>query len=352
MASTIELEKAERVRDAENLAAARSNGAEQPPLRRFIALLYEHVPPADVAQRSPDDLCCAALALWQFASHREPGRAKVRVYNPTIETDGWSSTRTIVEIVNDDMPFLVDSVTAAVNEGGREVRLVIHPILNVARDAKGTLLGLDPPKSGLRESWMQIEITREPDPTERAAIASKLETVLADVQRRIGLAAAATTPADDRRELSATPPPLPPSEIAEGLISCAGSTTTITPISDSRISLRRQRGYRRPARHPRDPIYPVLKECGISRRCRDVQDFCGAAAPRHRQDKPAAMVHRNVLMDAVGIRRFGPGGEVVGIRLFAGLFTSLAYTAARARSRCCSQGAAHDGALRPVARQP
>src|SRR5438105_3115164 len=148
VASTIELEKAERVRDAENLAAVRLNGAAQPPLRRFIALLYEHVPPADVAQRSPDDLCCAALALWQFASHREPGRAKVRVYNPTLETDGWSSTRTIVEIVNDDMPFLVDSVTAAVNEGGREVRLVIHPILNVARDAKGTLLGLDPPKSG------------------------------------------------------------------------------------------------------------------------------------------------------------------------------------------------------------
>src|SRR5690349_10649758 len=74
-ASTYELAKQKQVRHAETLAAVRLNGAEQPALRRFVALLYEHVPPADVAQRSPDDLCGAALALWQFASHRETGRA-------------------------------------------------------------------------------------------------------------------------------------------------------------------------------------------------------------------------------------------------------------------------------------
>ena len=218
MPSTIELEKAERVRDAETLADVRSNGAEQASLRRFVAILYEHVPPADVAARSPDDLYGAALALWQFAVHRKPGRAKVRVYNPEPDADGWSSPHTIVEIVNDDMPFLVDSVTAAVNDGGREVRLVIHPILTVARDDKGDLLGLDPPNAGLRESWMQIEITREPDLTELAAMAAKIEAVLADVRSAVSdwqpmrrsLQASVA-------ELSAAPPPLPPSEIAEGL---------------------------------------------------------------------------------------------------------------------------------------
>ena len=330
MASTIELEKAERVRDAENLAAVRLNGAEQPPLRRFIALLYEHVPPADVAQRSPDDLCCAALALWQFASHREPGRAKVRVYNPTLETDGWSSTRTIVEIVNDDMPFLVDSVTAAVNEGGREVRLVIHPILNVARDAKGTLLGLDPPKSGLHESWMQIEITREPDPAERAAIASKLETVLADVRSAVSdwqlLRERLRTIV---AELSATPPPLPPSEIAEGL-------DFLRWLDDDNFTYLGFREYRfddsadttAPLGILRDPKYPVFEGVrNFAALPGDVQDFLRrrellVIAKTNRR----ATVHRNVLMDAVGIRRFGSGGEVVGIRLFAGLFTSLAYS--------------------------
>ena len=129
MASTVELEKTERVRDAETLAGAASEIAEPAALRRFIAVLYEHVPPSDVAARSPADLCGAALALWRFAARREPGHTKVRVYNPDAGRDGWSSPHTIVEIVNDDMPFLVDSVTASINDGGREVRLVIHPIL-------------------------------------------------------------------------------------------------------------------------------------------------------------------------------------------------------------------------------
>src|SRR2546430_12490942 len=90
------------------------------------------------------------------------------------DTDGWSSPHTIVEIVNDDMPFLVDSVTAAVNDSGREVRLVIHPILNVVRDAKARVVALDAPQGGARESWMQVAITREPDAAERSQLAARL----------------------------------------------------------------------------------------------------------------------------------------------------------------------------------
>src|SRR5439155_11809904 len=119
---------------------------------------------------------------------------------------------------NDDMPFLVDSVTAAINDGGREVRLVIHPILIVARDDAGVLVGLDPPAAGLRESWMQIEITREPEVAELDAIAGRLEAILADVR------SAVSDWQPMRRmlqeivaELRAQPPALPRPEIAEGL---------------------------------------------------------------------------------------------------------------------------------------
>ncbi len=81
------------------------------------------MPPDDVAERSLRDLAGAALSLWRFAGRRRPGQAKIRVYNPEPDIDGWSSPHTIVEIVNDDMPFLVDSVTAAINAGDRVVRL-------------------------------------------------------------------------------------------------------------------------------------------------------------------------------------------------------------------------------------
>ena len=52
----------------------------------------------------------------------------MRVFNPTIEEHGWQSTHTIVEIVNDDMPFLVDSVTMEVNRHGLTLHLIVHPI--------------------------------------------------------------------------------------------------------------------------------------------------------------------------------------------------------------------------------
>ena len=110
--------------------------------------------------------------MWRFAGRRRPGQAKIRVYNPEPAVDGWSSPHTIVEIVNDDMPFLVNSVTAAINAGERVVQLVIHPILTVERDAEragcARFANSTPrgraTRPGLRESWMQIEITREPDP--------------------------------------------------------------------------------------------------------------------------------------------------------------------------------------------
>ena len=211
MTSTTEETKAVLVCDAQRLAGERSKAAERAPLYRFIAELYAHVPPSDIAARSPADLCGAAIALWRFAARRQSGSAKVRVYNPTRGRDGWSSPHTIVEIVNDDMPFLVNSATAAINDGGREVRLVIHPILSVARDPAGSIVGLDPRVGGLRKSWMQIAIAREPDPAERQALAARLEATLADVRSAVSdwlpMRRAMQTIAG---EASAAPAPLPP----------------------------------------------------------------------------------------------------------------------------------------------
>src|SRR5207245_1212418 len=115
------------------LASEMLDAAERTIARRLIAELYEHVPPADIAERSPRNLCGAALSLWRFGERRRPGQAKIRIHNPDLAADGWSSPRTIVEIVNDDMPFLVDSVTGAINASDCVVHLIIHPHLTVAR---------------------------------------------------------------------------------------------------------------------------------------------------------------------------------------------------------------------------
>jgi len=87
--------------------------------QEFVATFYEHAPPADIVACGVAHLAGGALALWRFAARRTRGEALVRVYNPTVAKDGWASDHTIVEIVNDDMPFLVDSVSAAINDRGR-----------------------------------------------------------------------------------------------------------------------------------------------------------------------------------------------------------------------------------------
>jgi glutamate dehydrogenase len=181
-----EAKKAKLIRKAASLCEASLDPTERDLALAAIAKLYEHVPPGDVAGRSLRDLGGAALSLLRFVARRRPGQAKIRVYNPEPDVDGWASPHTIVEIANDDMPFLVDSVTAAINAGDRVVQLVIHPILNVDRDAGGRLRQLhDGGEAGIRESWMQIEVTREPDPAGLARLTEDLSRVLADVRAAV-----------------------------------------------------------------------------------------------------------------------------------------------------------------------
>ena len=95
----------------------------------FERLYYAEVDPEELAARTAKDLAGAAAAHLEFGAEFSGGSAKVRVYNPTPAQHGWHSTHTVIEIVNDDMPFLVDSVTMEVNRQGLTLHLVIHPVL-------------------------------------------------------------------------------------------------------------------------------------------------------------------------------------------------------------------------------
>src|ERR1700737_5063129 len=154
--STIRAKRLSPLGKAAALAAEMVDAGERAEAARIICEFYEHVPPVDIVARSPRDLCGAALSLWRFAERRRPGQAKIRVHNPDPLADGWSAPHTIVEIVNDDMPFLVDSVSLAIDDSGRVVHLVIHPIVTVTRDLQGRLLEVhDSETGGHREPWWQ-----------------------------------------------------------------------------------------------------------------------------------------------------------------------------------------------------
>src|SRR5438270_13092547 len=152
-------------------------------LERFVRRYFSQLDPEDLLERQPADLYGAALSHWNFARRRESGHARVRVFNPSIEEHGWQSTHTIIEIVNDDMPFLVDSVAMEVNRHGLTLHLVIHPIVAVARAPDGTLIGLasDDPKTRRLESFIHVEVDRTTDIGALEALSADVARVLDDV---------------------------------------------------------------------------------------------------------------------------------------------------------------------------
>ncbi|MGH7187272.1 MAG: NAD-glutamate dehydrogenase, partial [Pseudomonadota bacterium] len=188
---------------------------------RFVRQFYAHVPPDDIIKEGADNLYGVAMALWNHAKVRRVGECKVRVYNPRPDEHGWKSTHSIVEIVNDDMPFLVDSVTAEINRQGAEVFLIIHPILGVVRDSKHKLVDLresgKTTKIAAGESFMHVQISEQPS-ERHAEIAASMTAVLADVRAGVeDWRAMRQRLRDIVGELEKTPPPLPAREIEQGV---------------------------------------------------------------------------------------------------------------------------------------
>ena len=208
-----------RLAQVVQLVRAKAAAAQRTVVEDFIARYFRDVEAEDFAEREPADLYGAALSHWNFARRREPGRTRIRVFNPSLEEQGWQSTHTIIEIVNDDMPFLVDSVTMEVNRHGFTLHLIIHPIVEVTRGADGTLGDLvgGSAKASRRESFIHVEVDRITEPVRLEALAQDITRVLDD-----GRAAVEDWKAMRERvraivaEVRKQPPLLPTEELGEG----------------------------------------------------------------------------------------------------------------------------------------
>jgi glutamate dehydrogenase len=192
----------------------RLSGPQADQVEQFVAVYYADAAPEDLHEL---DLYGAALAHWQFLQRRQPGETKVRVYTPNLDEHGWQSTHSVVEIVTDDMPFLVDSVVMAVTRQGSAIHRFVHPIVRVRRDDEGRLLNVLPwAAEGMAESLLHVEIDRAAEGEGLGALAAYLQRVLADVR-----AAVEDWPAMRERvsgivsELDERPAPADPGELAE-----------------------------------------------------------------------------------------------------------------------------------------
>ncbi|MER5756219.1 NAD-glutamate dehydrogenase [Streptomyces sp. NPDC002088] len=313
----------------------------------FLQRYYLHTAPEDLSGRDPVDVFGAAVSHYRLAENRPQGTANVRVHTPTVEENGWTCSHSVVEVVTDDMPFLVDSVTNELTRQGRGIHVVIHPQVVVRRDVTGKLVEVltDPPAGELPhdahiESWIHVEIDRETDRADLKQITADLLRVLSDVRETVEdwekMRDAAIRVADG---LQSEPVPgdlaRPEVEEARELLRWLAADhftflgyreyelrgdDSLVAVPGTGLGILRSDPH-----HAGDEGHPVSPS--FERLPADAR----AKAREHKllvltKANSRSTVHRPSYLDYVGVKKFDADGNVVGERRFLGLFSSAAYT--------------------------
>ncbi len=324
----------------------------------FVSAYYEAADPDELQARGPAALFAMANAHWRLLdAPRASGQPGIRVFNPSLAEDGFVSDHSCIQIVQEDMPFLVDSVTMAVNRSGRTAHWIVHPLMRVTRLPAGGVASVEAmagngngraggggpsAESGkpagqasgrdtaAAESLIMVECDRIVAEDERAALAAELARVLGDVRAAVADWEPMLTRLRALREESAGAP-LPPVLRQEGIafldwlearhftllgardydVRRDGDAVTLVARPDSGLGI--LRGVPQTAEQHLPPE-------AVARIANDELVLVTKAMTR-------ATVHRPAWLDLISVKRYDASGEVTGESRFLGLYTATAYSA-------------------------
>ncbi len=329
--------KVQRMAEIVKLVHAEAPADLRPVLEVFVQQYYAQVDPEALLERDAAGLWHLAYAHWKFARARAPGRAAIRVFNPTQGTHGWQSTHTIVEIVNDDMPFLVDSSIMEFNRHGLLLHLMVHPIVvrpPSAADMQGA--GAADAAASSRESYIHAEVDRLAEEAQRDALAADLGRVLGDVR----LAVDDWKPMRDR--LLAIVDSLDPHRLPTSAREFDEDRAFLRWLADNHFTFLGYRQHELVRVDGQDALKIVPdSNLGILRdgSHKNMAASFAALPPEVRayarrpellvitKATARSTVHRPGYLDYIAIKRFDEEKNVVGEDRFLGLYTSTAYSA-------------------------
>ncbi|WP_104126591.1 NAD-glutamate dehydrogenase [Cryobacterium sp. Y57] len=325
-----------------------------PTLETFIVDYYEHLTDEDAAAYTRELLEARARAHWRVAQRRVPKTAAVEIHN--------ESGRSVVYIVTDDMPFLVDSVTAELVRQHSAIHLVVHPLLIVARSkSTNDLVDINriPASVGVSsagvssgdtsampniahliatgddashlESWIAIEIDSASDDEQTSLIAG-LTAVLNDVRAAVEDWPLMRTKAMQIAQALDT--------IVDGehIKDLRQTQQLLQWLDEGNFAFLGYREYNLETQDGED-VLTLIKGSGLGllRSADDrhqIQHLTDAG--RHKARERTALVitkansrstvHRPAYFDYIGIKSFDAAGEVDGEQRFIGLFAASAYT--------------------------
>jgi glutamate dehydrogenase len=326
----------DRIAEAAAAAAEASIGIDA---AAYVRQYYRNTALDDLKDREVADLAGAALSHLALAARRQPGIPRIRVWNPAPHADGWNTAHTIVQIVTDDMPFLVDSTSMVLNRHGSYIHLTVHPVLHVRRDDAGRLQDVPLPDhagpDARLESFMHLEVDRETAPDVLRAITAELERGLGDVRaacRDWGVMRARARAIC--AELEANPPPLDQEVVKE-------SRELLEWMADDHFTFLGYREYALVRGEEVDELHAV-PDTGLGilsrpppRDSGESKALAGREIRKQANSKDLliitkansrATVHRNSYLDYIGVKHFDAEGRVAGEYRFLGLWTSAAYS--------------------------
>jgi glutamate dehydrogenase len=305
---------------------------------RFLRNFYATVDHEDLAAADADKLAAIAWSLLAFGRRRRPRQTLVRVFNATLAEHGYTSPHTIVEMVGDDMPFLVDSIGLALARRGLALHFLAHPILRATRDASGLLRKLrsrEAPGEGepQLESLQHMEIDRVVGAEALQELAAEIARNLDDVRvacedwpkMQAVLRETAAALSDEHRQFDAR-------DVSE-------TRALLAWMAVRHFTFLGYREYRLRGGRGRESLVPLeATGLGLLRAGHRPPDGTGRilASDIRRQSRShdlalvtkanvASTVHRPGYLDYVGVKQFTRAGRLIGERRFLGLWTSAAY---------------------------
>ena len=303
--------------------------ARQDDAAAFAAAFYERMSPDEVLLHTPEAWAALANDFLDFARNRKPGVPSVRLFNPVLKQHGWETPRTVLQIVNDDMPFLVDSVTMALAERGVGVHVLGHPVVPMRRDRAGRLTAVG---EGTPESLMHMEIDRL-SAEEAAQVETAVRQVLGDVRGIVDDWAAMRERmvelADDVAERQ-----MPVSEAGR-----REAQAFLRWAADDHFTFLGYREYE-VVKKGRDEVLRAVEGSGLGLlrdkdvgKARPLKSLAAHGMPLSgsidalilTKTNARASVHRNGYMDYIGVLSFDAKGKPIAEERFIGLYTSSAY---------------------------
>jgi glutamate dehydrogenase len=293
----------------------------------FIGAFFARISAGDFGLHTPEQWAAVVAGLLEFAQQRTAGRAAVRVLTPEA---GYA----MLQIVTDDMPFLVDTVSMVVSAHA-QIHGVVHPVLPMRRDAGGKLLALGDGQ-GAAESVMHFEVDRLVDADECSRLIAQVEASLDDVRAAVGDWAAM------RDKALAIADELPRRRPALDETSAREAGDFLRWIAADNFTFLGYREYEvadADGEHVLRAVdgsgLGILRKNEQSLAPRSLKTLAASGLPHSgavdavilTKTNARSRMHRPGYMDYIGVLRFGDDGRAVGEQRFLGMFTSSAYMA-------------------------